>query len=252
MADDTQENRKRPRASDEAPAEHVAETTPEVEDGDDDDIGPMPMPEGPSAEEAVKKKRKVLPHERLFLDHLPSADRYSKSFMHRDVLNYVIMTKTGFLITTSIDGHLKFWKKQEQGIEFVKHYRAHLAPIIAATASTDGTVVASVAEDGSVKVFDVINFDMINMIKLDYTPKAACWVHRRGQAQALLAISDEKSSTIRIYDGRGDGTPLQTIPSLHRSPVHLMTYTDHFDTVISADESGFVEYWQPREPYEPP
>lgn len=29
-------------------------------------------------------------------------------------------------------------------------------------------------------------------------------------------------------------------------------YTDHFDTVVSADESGFLEYWQPREPYEPP
>ncbi|KAG8734112.1 hypothetical protein FRC11_011798 [Ceratobasidium sp. 423] len=240
MADDAQETRKRPRVSDAAPAEDVAETTPDVEDDDDDDIGPMPMPEGASTEGVVKKRRKG------------DADRYSKSFMHRDVLNYVIMTKTGFLITTSIDGHLKFWKKQEQGIEFVKHYRAHLSPIIAATASTDGTVVASVAEDGSVKVFDVINFDMINMLKLDYTPKTACWVHRRGQAQALLAVSDEKSPTIRIYDGRGDGTPLQTIPSLHRSPVHLMTYTDHFDTVVSADESGFVEYWQPREPYEPP
>ncbi|CAE6512134.1 unnamed protein product [Rhizoctonia solani] len=252
MADDAQETRKRPRVSDAAPAEDVAEATPGIDDDDDDDIGPMPMPEGASAEAVAKKKRKVLPHERLFLDHLPSADRYSKSFMHRDVLNYVLMTKTGYLITTSVDGHLKFWKKQEQGIEFVKHYRAHLSPIIAATASTDGTVVASVAEDGSVKVFDVINFDMINMLKLDYTPKTACWVHRRGQAQALLAISDEKSPTIRIYDGRGDGTPLQTIPSLHRSPVHLMTYTDHFDTVVSADESGFVEYWQPREPYEPP
>ncbi|CAE6415765.1 unnamed protein product [Rhizoctonia solani] len=248
MADDAQETRKRPRVSDEAPAEDVAETTPDVEDDDEDDIGPMPVPEGAPAPGAAKKKRKVLPHERLFLDHLPSADRYSKSFMHRDVLNYVIITKTGFLITTSIDGHLKFWKKQDQGIEFVKHFRAHLAPIIAATASTDGTVVASVAEDGSVKVFDVINFDMINMIKLDYTPKTACWVHKRGQAQA----SDEKSSTIRIYDGRGDGTPLQTISSLHRAPVHLMTYTDDFDTVVSADESGFVEYWQPREPYEPP
>ncbi|CEL62551.1 peptidylprolyl isomerase domain and WD repeat-containing protein 1 [Rhizoctonia solani AG-1 IB] len=224
MADDAQETRKRPRVSDEAPAEIVAETTPDVEDDDDDDIGPMPVPEGASVPGAAKKKRKVLPHERLFLDHLPSADRYSKSFMHRDVLNYVIVTKTGFLITTSIDGHLKFWKKQDQGIEFVKHFRAHLAPIVAATASTDGTVVASVAEDGSVKVFDVINF----------------------------ASSDEKSSTIRIYDGRGDGTPLQTISSLHRAPVHLMTYTDHFDTVVSADESGFVEYWQPREPYEPP
>ncbi|CAE6442967.1 unnamed protein product, partial [Rhizoctonia solani] len=268
MADDAQETRKRPRVSDPVPAEDVAETTPGIDDDDDDDIGPMPMPEDGPTPGAAKKKRKgelsscvdepclhrvtVLPHERLFLDHLPSADRYSKSFMHRDVLNYVIITKTGFLITTSVDGHLKFWKKQDQGIEFVKHYRAHLSPIVSATASTDGTVVASVAEDGSVKVFDVINFDMINMIKLDYTPKTACWVHRRGQAQALLAISDEKSPTIRIYDGRGDGTPLQTIPSLHRSPVHLMTYTDHFDTVVSADESGFVEYWQPREPYEPP
>ncbi|KEP54051.1 peptidyl-prolyl cis-trans isomerase, cyclophilin-type protein [Rhizoctonia solani 123E] len=252
MADDAQETRKRPRVSDAAPAEIVAETTPEVDDDDDDDIGPMPMAEDGPTQGAAKKKRKVLPHERLFLDHLPSADRYSKSFMHRDVLNYVIMTKTGFLVTTSVDGHLKFWKKQDQGIEFVKHYRAHLSPIVAATASTDGTVVASVAEDGSVKVFDVINFDMINMLKLDYTPKTACWVHKRGQAQALLAVSEEKSPTIRIYDGRGDGTPLQTISSLHRSPVHLMTYTDHFDTVVSADESGFVEYWQPREPYEPP
>ncbi|CAE6520832.1 unnamed protein product [Rhizoctonia solani] len=240
MADDAQETRKRPRVSDATPAEVVAEITPEVDDDDDDDIGPMPMAEDGPTQGAAKKKRKG------------DADRYSKSFMHRDVLNYVIMTKTGFLVTTSVDGHLKFWKKQDQGIEFVKHYRAHLSPIVAATASTDGTVVASVAEDGSVKVFDVINFDMINMLKLDYTPKTACWVHKRGQAQALLAVSEEKSPTIRIYDGRGDGTPLQTISSLHRSPVHLMTYTDHFDTVVSADESGFVEYWQPREPYEPP
>lgn len=29
-------------------------------------------------------------------------------------------------------------------------------------------------------------------------------------------------------------------------------YTDQYDTVVSADESGFLEYWQPFEPYEPP
>ncbi|KAF8606860.1 hypothetical protein BDV93DRAFT_328735 [Ceratobasidium sp. AG-I] len=261
MSDDAQDpadvaaaTRKRGRVSDQAPEVEGPAPGPvpdEPEDDEEDDIGPMPMAEG-GGDGAVRKKRKILPHERLFLDHLPSADRYSKSFMHRDVLNYVIMTKTDFLITTSVDGHLKFWKKQISGIEFVKHYRAHLAPIIAVTASTDGTVVASVAEDGTAKVFDVINFDMINMLKFDYTPKTACWVHGRGQAQALLAVSEENAPTIRIYDGRGDGTPLQTIPKLHRSPVHLMTYTDHFDTVVTADESGFVEYWQPREPYEPP
>jgi peptidylprolyl isomerase domain and WD repeat-containing protein 1 len=33
------------------------------------------------------------------------------------------------VITGSVDGHLKFWKKQETGIEFVKHYRAHLGAV---------------------------------------------------------------------------------------------------------------------------
>ena len=40
----------------------------------------------------------------------------------------------------------------------MKHYRAHLAPIVAVSASADGQLFASVAEDGSVKVFDVGNF----------------------------------------------------------------------------------------------
>ncbi|KDQ09914.1 hypothetical protein BOTBODRAFT_36728 [Botryobasidium botryosum FD-172 SS1] len=221
------------------------------EDDSDDDIGPLPMPEETDVG-TRKKKRKVLPHERLFLDHLPSADRYSKSFMHRDVINFVTVTKTDFIITTSLDGHLKLWKKQELGIEYVKDYRAHLSPIVGVSASADGTMFASIAEDGGAKVFDVVNFDMINMIKLGFTPLACCWIHKRGQAQALLAVSEKDSSTIRIYDGRGDGTPVEVIANLHRFPVHLIKYTDRYDTVISADESGFVEYWQPREPFEPP
>lgn len=40
-----------------------------------------------------KKRRAVLPHEKLFLEHLPDADRYYKSYMHRDTLNYVVMTR---------------------------------------------------------------------------------------------------------------------------------------------------------------
>ena len=34
--------------------------------------------------------------------------------------------RTDFIATASQDGHLKFWKKLEEGIEFVKHFRAHL------------------------------------------------------------------------------------------------------------------------------
>ena len=40
----------------------------------------------------------------------------------------------------------------------MKNYRAHLAPVIAVSASADGQLFASVAEDGSAKVFDVVNF----------------------------------------------------------------------------------------------
>ena len=39
------------------------------------------------------RRRIVLPHERLFLDHLPCADRYHKSFMHRDMINFVVVTR---------------------------------------------------------------------------------------------------------------------------------------------------------------
>ncbi|KAG6820714.1 hypothetical protein H0H93_012767 [Arthromyces matolae] len=228
----------------------VAKTTPDPpldeDDDDDDDVGPMPMP---AEAGGAKKKRKVLPHERLYLEHLPNTDQYYKSFMHRDTINFTVVTKTEFVITTSVDGHLKLWKKQDDGIEFVKHYRAHLNPIVAVSASADGQLFATVSDDGSAKVFDVVNFDMINIIKLGYVPLTCCWVHKSGQAQGLLAVSESKSNKVHIYDGRGDGKPLETIETLHRFPVHIMTFSDKFDTVISADEGGFVEYWQPIEPF---
>jgi peptidylprolyl isomerase domain and WD repeat-containing protein 1 len=121
------------------------------------------------------------------------------------------------------------WKKQETGIEFVKHYRAHIMPIVGGSASADGELFASIAEDESAKVFDVVNFgavlfcvsmlfltlvahysDMINMIKLGFAPKACCWVHRRGQAQGVLAVYVLSSSCLLLsrlaHDTRQLGT----------------------------------------------
>ncbi|KAF8903137.1 hypothetical protein CPB84DRAFT_1774958 [Gymnopilus junonius] len=218
-----------------------------IEEDSDDDVGPMPLPANASVK--TKKKKKVLPHERLYLEHLPNTNQYFKSFMHRDVIDFCVMTKTDFLITTSIDGVVKLWKKQESGIEFVKVYRAHLTPVTAVSASADGQLFATVSEDMTAKVFDVVNFDMINIIKLGFKPQACCWVHKRGQAQGLLAVSDSSSGTIRLYDGRGGDIPLETIESVHRFPVHVMAYSDRYDTVISADDGGFIEYWQPSEPF---
>lgn len=68
----------------------------------------------------------VLEYEKLYLENLPDAECYEKSYMHRDVITHVVVSKTDFVVTASIDGHLKFWKKMEDGIEFVKHFRSHL------------------------------------------------------------------------------------------------------------------------------
>lgn len=64
----------------------------DMDDSDDEEIGPMP--DAPvEVSQGRKKKRAILPHERVFLDNMPDTDRYTKSFMHRADLNFVTMTK---------------------------------------------------------------------------------------------------------------------------------------------------------------
>lgn len=85
---------------------------PLQDEGDSDSDGLV----GPSLSEASQpKKRKVLPHEKLYLDNLPGAESYEKSYMHRDVITHCIVTASDFVVTASCDGHVKFWKKVETG-----------------------------------------------------------------------------------------------------------------------------------------
>lgn len=80
------------------------------------------------------------------------------------ISDLTMLFRTEFLITTSVDGVLKLWKKQEVGIEFVKVYRAHLQPVTAVSASADGQLFATVSEDMTAKVFDVVNFGALSSI----------------------------------------------------------------------------------------
>lgn len=57
--------------------------------------------------------------------------------------------RTDFLVTASVDGHVKFWKKQEQGVEFVKHFRAHLGVDVGLLALTAGALMVSRVQVGS-------------------------------------------------------------------------------------------------------
>src|SRR5262245_51314800 len=86
----------------------------------DDDFGPA-LPSS-----APRKKKRKLPYEKLYIAAMPTASRYFKSLMHREQLCFTTFTPfTDFLITSSIDGVVKFWKKDFGGVEFVKEFRAH-------------------------------------------------------------------------------------------------------------------------------
>ncbi|XP_067125124.1 LOW QUALITY PROTEIN: peptidylprolyl isomerase domain and WD repeat-containing protein 1 [Centruroides vittatus] len=219
----------------------MADKRKEVEeDGDSDSediIGPLP------SEAAKVKKRKVLEYEHVYLDNLPSAEAYEKSYMHRDIVTHVLVTKTNFMISASCDGHLKFWKKEDQSIVFVKHFRTHIGNIQDISTNVTGTLLCSVSNDKSLKVFDVVNFDMINMIKLDFRPQCCDWIHKAGDPVSALAVGEVDSGTVYVFDGRGDATPLHVIEKLHSAPVVLMKYNAAREVAVSVDRKGIVEYW---------
>eukprot|EP00850_Spirogloea_muscicola_P012534 SM000081S22668 [mRNA] locus=s81:384504:389821:- [translate_table: standard] len=214
-------------------------------DGGDGKNG-LSLAVGPPVPPQAKRRKKPLTFEKVYLDALPCAEMYEKSYMHRDVVTHVAISDADFFITASQDGHLKFWKKKAIGIEFVKHFRAHVSAITDLKVSVDGTLCCTVSKDKAAKVFDILSFDMMAMLKLPYVPHTAEWAFKHGDAKAKLAIAEEASPRIHIYDAKsGSNDPIQSV-EIHRNPVLVMKYMAAADVVISADAKGIIEYWSPE------
>jgi peptidylprolyl isomerase domain and WD repeat-containing protein 1 len=75
--------------------------------------------------------------------------------------------------------------------------------------SLDGLLCCTISNDQSVKIYDVVNYDMMAMIHLPYVPGSAEWVYKQGDVKARLAISDRNSLVVHIYDARaGSNEPI--------------------------------------------
>lgn len=257
---------------------------------DDVGAGPAPPPgmdveggqvvggekaEGERVVRRKRKRRRVMVNEKVYMDLLPCADMYQKSYMHRDVVTNVVLTpRTDFFVTGSADGQLKFWKKVAGGIEFVKQFRAHLGHFSGMSTSADGLWLGTTSEvDKTMKVFDVIGFDMVrqsphnqqpsfgsggswicsplshavlaqvNFVKLDFVPGPCEWVHATSSAAAVLAVADKNKPVIYLFRSN-EATPFRTITTLpHRAPIQLMRFNAVHSTVVSIDAKRMVEYW---------
>uniref|UniRef100_A0A7S4SV73 peptidylprolyl isomerase n=1 Tax=Alexandrium monilatum TaxID=311494 RepID=A0A7S4SV73_9DINO len=171
---------------------------------------------------------------------------YEKSFMHRDTVSCVLASHlTGFLVTGSVDGHIKFWKKQFEGIEFVKHFRSHIGTLVTMALSQDGRLLATAGDDSALKMYEVAAFDMTSMLKLPFKPLCVEFVHRKNSPAALVAVSVADSGLVHILQPEsGSAEPLRTL-EVHGAPVHLIRYNQFIHTCISADNTGALELWDP-------
>lgn len=75
--------------------------------------------------------------------------------------------------------------------------------------SADGLLCCTVSNDRAVKIYDVVNYDMMVMMRLPFVAGAVEWVYRQGDVKAKLAISDRNSCFVHIYDAHsGSNEPI--------------------------------------------
>lgn len=83
-------------------------------------------------------KRPKLDIIEVILENLPCADLYERSYMHKENLIIVLASsKSNYIITVSIDGHVKLWRKIFRLIDFAKHFRAHTGIVTCAALNTN-------------------------------------------------------------------------------------------------------------------
>ena len=217
-------------------------------DDDSSDFGPMPAanPEAGAVKDPSKKKKKkrrLIAGKQQMLDELPCQDLYEKSYMHRDTVSQVLVSHpTLYVITCSIDGILKFWRKAPRDIIPVKDYRPHMGPFTASL-SYDGNWLATRAHtaDRTVKVFDVVNFDMASMIAISCAAGALEFIHSRDSPDAKLAVAEAVEPIVHIYNTRGEELSKHTLS--HASRLTHLRFNPYAGACVSIDANGVIEYW---------
>jgi peptidylprolyl isomerase domain and WD repeat-containing protein 1 len=125
---------------------------------------------------------------------------YERSYMHKEIVSHILVAQRyDFIVTVSIEGVLKFWRKVQSGIEFVKTFRPHLGRVSCVTLSANELRLASVSpKDQSLKVFDVANFDLMHFLKLKFEPNLCEFIHRQSAFGALVAVTQANSPVVHI------------------------------------------------------
>lgn len=174
---------------------------------------------------------------------IPEGSFYANSYMHRDIVSHLLFVGE-HLISASIDGHLKFWKRQvdpkkEGYIEFIKNFKAHDTPIIDIRSSPNRNRLASLSLDGTLRIFDLEMCDLLYTIVLPSNPRAFSFL-----TNDSLIISQRKESF-------GDlwyislllpiNECIKTISTTHKTLINKII--SNSSMFITFDTDGVIKYW---------
>lgn len=219
--------------------------------GDDKRVAQSASSDAP----APKKARSTV----VEAENIPSSHHYHVSWMHSDIVTVVVSSeKHGFVITASRDGVVKFWKRlpvtrsynsEQQDkkrtvapcLEFCKSYVAHTAPVSALAMDVHGDCVASVANDGVVKYYDVGSFDVSSYHRTNLDlGTSACWISLDA---SVLAVSSRSSGHIFVFTPHHGGSHLQTLTLHGSNVVTSIVYNPVHNCAMSCDTQGIIEFW---------
>ncbi len=154
-----------------------------------------------------------------------------------------VAAQTDTVITVSIDGFVKFWRKVFHGVEFMHSFHAHTAKCTGTSLSWNGRLFASVSSgDTSLKLFDVVNADMINMYKFKFEPGLCEFIYKVNEIKPVIAVVEFRTPNINIIQLDEDPVVICTL-KLHSAPVRLLVFNPTCEVVVSTDSKGIVEYW---------
>ncbi len=97
--------------------------------------------------------------------------------------------KHGVIITISVDGNVKFWKKEFELIKFRRNFRGNRGKITGIALTKDESVLYTASHmDKKIKVFDVINHDNISNMYLEFKPGVMEVIEDKYSKEIILAM----------------------------------------------------------------
>lgn len=208
-----------------------------------------------SESRSVKKKRRNSNSAQFLPEAFPSRDHYTSSYEQESVISTMAKTSSDAVAMLGLkNGIIKFFSREKRATDstkkpsksgqltFLRQYSAHPQKevLLIAVDKADAYAASIARGDRDIKIFDLATLDMIQVVKLQFTPapfeSCLCWYKLK------LVVVEENSHHVHLIDTEDEDNTF-TFKPVHKNPIAAIQYSHKRDFFISCDIKGMLEYW---------